>query len=59
MQSEETQAQQKAPDAVHHAAVVEPGEKIPRKTVPKHRGTGRVFQFATSHRDTGNYHRII
>lgn len=55
VQPEEAQTEPKAPDAVYHATVVEPREKIPRKTVPEHRGTGRVFQFVTSNRDAGDY----
>jgi len=54
VQPAEAQAKQEAPDAVHHATVVEPGEKVPGKTVPEHRRTGRVFQFATPDRNAGN-----
>lgn len=54
MQPAEAQAEQEAPDAVHHPTVIEPGEKVPGKTVPEHRRTGRVFQFATPDRNTGN-----
>lgn len=57
VQPEETQAKQKTPDAVHHATVAEPGEKIPGKTVFEHRRTGRVLQFASLDRDTGKNHR--
>jgi len=54
VQPAKAQAEQEAPDAVHHATVVEPGEKVPGKTVPEHRRTGRVFQFSTPDRNTGN-----
>lgn len=53
VQPAEAQAQQETPNAVHYATVVEPGEKVPGKAVPEHRRTGRVFQFATSDRNTG------
>lgn len=53
MQPEEAQAQPEAPDTVYHATAAEPGKKVPGKTVPEHRGTGRVLEFASLDRDTG------
>lgn len=53
VQPAKAQAKQEAQDAVHHATVVEPGEKVPGKTVPEHRRTGRVFQFSAPDRNAG------
>lgn len=53
MQPEEAQAQPEAPDAVYHATAAEPGEKVSGKTVPEHRGTRRVLEFASPDRNTG------
>lgn len=55
MQPSQAQTQQETPDAIYNATAAESREKVSGKTVPKHRGTSRVFQFASPYRNPGKY----
>lgn len=53
MQPAQTQAEQKATDAVHYATVAELRKEVQRKTVPQYCGESRVLEFVAPNRDTG------
>jgi len=55
MSASQAQDQQKAANAVHHAATAGARTKVPRKAVPVDRREGRVLRLAQPHRDTGNF----
>ena len=49
----QAQAQPQAAHAVHHATADGPREEVPRKAVPLHRRTGRIFSVPFPHRNSG------
>ncbi|CAB0002049.1 unnamed protein product [Nesidiocoris tenuis] len=53
MQPPETQAEQKAEDAIHDSAAAEFGEEIQGKTISEHSRTSGIFQFVTPDGNTG------
>lgn len=53
VQPEETQAEQEAEDAFHHATIARAREEVHRKAIPERRGEGRILLLPAPHRDPG------
>lgn len=53
MQPEETQAEQEAEDAFHHATIARAREEVHGKAIPERRGEGRILVLPSPHRDSG------
>lgn len=59
MQPEETQAEQEAEDAFHHATIARAREEVHGKAIPERRGEGRILVLPSPHRDPGERFDVL
>lgn len=59
VQPEETQAEQEAEDAFHHATIARAREEVHGKAIPECRGEGRILVLPSPHRDPGERFDVL
>lgn len=59
VQPEETQAEQEAEDAFHHATIARAREEVHGKAIPERRGEGRILVLPSPHRDSGERFDVL